>query len=395
VFGGRDRDRLTAELAAARARVVELEAEVHRLSARDPIAADLLTRHAFMSQLELDVQRAHRYGRPLAVVLIDVDRFRYLNLKHGYGAGDLVLGGVGAAIVRCSRAHDVACRVGGDEFAVLLPETDSEGAVDAVERILTALAELEAVGVRGHSASAGIAVLEASQTPEALLAAAAEALEGARAGGGGQLMVYSPAADRRDPVSGMHADAVTALAATLGERQHPGEDAHRVAELASGVAEALELPSERIARLRRAAALHAVGKVGVPEEILTKPGPLKEREWELVRRHPVVAERIVAAMPGMAPVAEIVRHQHERWDGEGYPDGLAGEEIPLESRIILACNAYAAMTSDRSYRPALTVPEALTELTGNAGTQFDARIVEALVGGLDGSRERGLAAVDF
>jgi HD-GYP domain-containing protein (c-di-GMP phosphodiesterase class II) len=193
----------------------------------------------------------------------------------------------------------------------------------------------------------------------------------------------------------MHADAVTALAATLGERQHPGEDAHRVAELASGVAEALELPCERIARLRRAAALHAVGKVGVPEEILTKPGPLKEREWELVRRHPVVAERIVAAMPGMAPVAEIVRHQHERWDGEGYPDGLAGEEIPPESRIILACNAYAAMTSDRPYRPALTVPEALTELTGNAGTQFDARIVEALVGGLDGSREPGLAAVDF
>lgn len=396
VFAARDRDRLTAQLAAAQARIGELEAEVSRLSSRDPICVELLTRHAFMAQFELDVQRAQRYSRPLAVALIDVDRFRNLNLKHGYGAGDLVLGGVGAAIVSCSRTHDMACRVGGDEFAVLFPETEAEGAVDAVERILASLSDLDAGGLRGHSASAGIAVLEPSHTPETLLAAAGSALEGARAAGGAQLMVYSGSPDepgRAGREAGLHGESIAALAATLGERERPGDEVPPVVEICAGVAAAMAMPDDRIARLRTAALLHEIGKVGIPEDILHKPGPLNDSEWELMRQHPVIAERIIRAMPGMSAIAEAVRHEHERWDGNGYPDGLAGEAIPLESRIVLACNAYCAMTTDRPYREALPHTEAIAELNAQAGAQFDPRVVECLTEQLDRRAESGLATV--
>jgi HD-GYP domain-containing protein (c-di-GMP phosphodiesterase class II) len=159
------------------------------------------------------------------------------------------------------------------------------------------------------------------------------------------------------------------------------------------VGESLALDAEEISRVRTAALLHDVGKVGVPDEILHKPGPLSQREWEIMRQHPIVGERILRAIPGMGAVARIVRHEHERWDGGGYPDGLAEDEIPIGSRIILACDAYHAMTSDRPYRRAMPHSAALTELSRNAGTQFDQEVVQALVGYLFGRRQAGLTAV--
>jgi diguanylate cyclase (GGDEF)-like protein/putative nucleotidyltransferase with HDIG domain len=397
VFSSRDRSKLTADLATARARISELETELARLSSRDPISEELLTLRAFRAQLELDVQRAQRYGRPLTVALVDVDRFRYLNLKHGYGAGDLVLGGVGNAIAECTRAHDLACRIGGDEFAILFPETEPAGAFDAVVRILASLERLDAGGVTGHSASAGVAALEPAQAPEALLAAAGSALEQARAAGGGQAMMFSGAgAEGPDPaqLAGGHGEVIAALASTIGERDpHTGDHSESVAELAASVGEVLGLDRERAGELRTGALLHDIGKVGVPDEILQKPGPLEEREWAVMRQHPVIGERIIRAIPGMGAVARIVRHGHERWDGKGYPDGLSAEEIPIEARIILACDAYHAMTSDRPYRAALTHEKAIAELGANAGIQFDPRVVEVLTEHLYGRRRSGLAAV--
>jgi diguanylate cyclase (GGDEF)-like protein len=395
VFGSGNRDDAAAELAAARERIAELESELARLASHDAISGGLLTLKAFRAQLDLDVQRARRYAHPLSVALLDIDRFRYLNLKHGYASGDRVLAAVGSVIAGTTRAHDLACRVGGDEFALLLPETDAAGAKEAVERILLALEDLEAGEIRGLSASAGIAELAPGQGPESLLDEAGAALEKAREAGGGQAVIHSTAAG---PATGLppsaHADVIAALASTLGERdRYTGDHSESVVDLAARVGEALALDRDAISRLRTAALLHDVGKVGVPDGILHKQGPLDEREWEIMREHPVIGERIMRAIPGMGGIARIVRHEHERWDGSGYPDGIAGEEIPIEARIILACDAYHAMTSNRPYREAMPHREAIAELTANAGTQFDPQVVEALVGYLFGRRQSGLAAV--
>ena len=387
----------SAQLAAARARIAELETEITRLSARDPLVSTLLTLGAFRAQLELDVQRAHRYSRPLALAVIDIDRFRRLNLSRGYGIGDAVLAAVGQLLAASTRAHDLACRAGGDEFIVLLPETSIDEARSVMERILVDLEDVQAAAERGVSVSVGVAALRTGESADQLLGQAQSALDLARAEGGGRVKIDeaddSEESDGDGP-PGATAEVVTALAQALEERDsYTGEHSESVVDLTGRVAETLALDGHEIKTIRSAALLHDIGKVGIPDEILHKPGPLGDQEWEIMRQHPAIGERILRAIPGMGAVARIVRHEHERWDGGGYPDGLAGEEIPIGARIILACDAYHAMTSDRPYRAAMSHHVAMSELTSNAGSQFDPKVVEALVGYLYGRRQSGLAAV--
>jgi diguanylate cyclase (GGDEF)-like protein len=372
---------LEVELGAARERIAELEAELAERSSRDQLTSSMLTPRAFRAQLELDVRRAERYRRPLSLMVVDVDGFRAINLEHGYVAGDSVLQVVARVIDGETRSHDLACRMGGDEFAVLLPETGSEGAIGAAERILGGLEGVRVGPVGGISVSAGIAGLRAGQKPEQLLAAAGSALEQARAAGGGRAAVYSGAEEGEeltpDPT---HGEVVAALASALQERdRYTGDHSESVVDVAGRIGEALAMREADISKLRTAALLHDIGKVGVPDEILHKPGPLDPDEWEVMRQHPVIGERILRAIPGLGGVARIVRHEHERWDGNGYPDGLSGEGIPLGSRVILACDAYHAMTSDRPYRAAISHAAAVAEIGANAGTQFDPAVAEALV----------------
>ena len=395
MFGTRENERLAGELKAAQVRIAELEAEVER-AARDQISTALLSVRSFRMQLELEVQRAERYGRPLAVALIDIDGFRQFNLQHGYEAGDALLRAVGTTIVNVTRGNDLACRLAGDEFAVIFPETEHVGASEALGRVLVAMETLEVAGVRGHSASAGIATLEPGQSPERLLAAAGTALDAARAAGGAQAAMFATPAEQSvdAAVATAHGDVVSALASALEERdQYTGDHSDSVVELAARVAETLALKPEEVARVRTCALLHDIGKLGIPDEILHKEGPLDDREWEIMRQHPIIGERILRAIPGMGAIARAVRHDHERWDGKGYPDGISGEEIPIDARIVLACDAYHAMVSDRPYRKAMSQREAMHELTENAGTQFDPQVVEALVGYLYGRRQSGLTAV--
>jgi diguanylate cyclase (GGDEF)-like protein/putative nucleotidyltransferase with HDIG domain len=381
-----------SQLAAAQRRIAELESEVSRASTHDPVTNSLLTLRAFRAQLELDVQRAHRYRRPLSVALVDIDGFQAINLTHGYPAGDSVLMAVSSVISDMTRVHDLACRTAGDEFAVLLPETGSQSAYQAMERVLVALEDMTAGPVRGISVSVGIAALRPKQAPEELLASAGKALGQARAGGGGRAVIQSSSED--DEVVSTDVaqnDVVAALASALQERdQYTGDHSESVVDVAARVAETLAMDAEQISKLRTAALLHDIGKVGVPDEILHKPGPLDESEWDIMRQHPIVGERILRAIPGLGGVAKIVRHEHERWDGRGYPDGLAGEDIPIGSRIILVCDAYHAMTSDRPYRAAMSHTDAIAELTRNAGSQFDPNVAEALVGYLYGRRQTGV-----
>jgi diguanylate cyclase (GGDEF)-like protein/putative nucleotidyltransferase with HDIG domain len=390
-------EQTAAQLESATKRITELEGEVARLQGRDPLVASLLTLSAFRAQLEMDVQRSQRYGRALTVVLVDIDGFKALNAELGYAGGDLILAAVGTRLAAGTRVHDLACRTGADEFALLLPETPIDGARVVVDRLLIDLEKLEAGGRRGISVSAGMAGLKRGQGADALLAEAATALDAARTDGGGRLVVVSdggPKVGVEAPAGSGSAEVVAALAQALEERDsYTGEHSESVVDLTARVAEALGLKADEVQLIRQAALLHDIGKVGIPDEILHKPGPLTDEEWEVMRQHPAIGERILRAIPGQGALARIVRHEHERWDGRGYPDGIAGTEIPMGSRIILACDAYHAMVSDRPYRKAMPHQAAMAELTANAGTQFDPQVVEALIGYLYGRRQSGLATV--
>jgi HD-GYP domain-containing protein (c-di-GMP phosphodiesterase class II) len=184
--------------------------------------------------------------------------------------------------------------------------------------------------------------------------------------------------------------AISALAVALLERdRYTGEHSESVLKMVEGVAEGLGLDAKEVERIKAAALLHDIGKVAIPDDILHKPAKLNDEEWKLMREHPAIGERILRAVTGMGGVARIVRHEHESFDGSGYPDGLAGNDIPIGSRIILACDAYHAMTSDRPYRDAMAHKDAVDELLDNAGKQFDPEVVECLLGYLYGHRQSG------
>lgn len=173
---------------------------------------------------------------------------------------------------------------------------------------------------------------------------------------------------------------ITALLMALDAREdHSVEHASDVLAIVSAVAADLGLDTREQLHIADVALLHDVGKIGIPNEILQKPSTLDEREWEVMRRHPVIGQRILNEVPGFEDVAIAVRHEHERWDGKGYPDGLKREEIPLASRIILACDAYNAMISRRPYREPLSETEARDQLLTNSGTQFDPAVVDSLL----------------
>jgi len=183
---------------------------------------------------------------------------------------------------------------------------------------------------------------------------------------------------------GRFVSTVRSLLAALQARDgYTGDHSEETLAMVMGVADQLGLDEPERNELADVALLHDVGKIGISDSILNKPGKLDESEWVAMRRHPQIGEEIVSKVPGFEDVARAIRHEHERWDGDGYPDGIAGDEIPLASRIVLVCDAYHAMMSDRPYRKALGLEIARDELLKNAGSQFDPRIVNALLAAID------------
>src|SRR5215210_3420015 len=173
---------------------------------------------------------------------------------------------------------------------------------------------------------------------------------------------------------------VRSLAAAIEARDgYTGDHSDEVQRLSVAVAQRLGLDRAVIDEIRTVALLHDIGKIGIPDHVLHNPDPLSREEWAVMRQHPVIGERILEPLPGLNAVARAVRHEHERWDGTGYPDGLSGEQIPLAARVVLACDAYHALVSDRPYRAALPRDDALRELEFCAGTQFAPAVIEALV----------------
>ncbi len=327
----------------------------------------LANRRALVADLERRLQRG-REAEPCVLMLFDLDGFKNYNDSFGHLAGDALLQRLGHALsAAVSDGGGGAYRLGGDEFCVL---------ADAAVRTRVEVASVAALSDRGEgfdigSSFGGILLpAEATESTEALRIA--------------DQRMYAQKTSGRATAGRQSTDV---LLRVLAER-HPdlGEHIHSVAALAREVGRSLGLGVEELEQVGDAAELHDVGKMAIPDAILTKPGPLDAEEWAFMKRHTLIGERIVAAAPSLASVARLVRSSHERWDGAGYPDGLAREEIPLGARIVAVCDAYDAIVSDRAYRASRTPAAAMAELERCAGSQFDPSIVEAFAATLTAGR---------
>jgi diguanylate cyclase (GGDEF)-like protein len=325
------------------------------------------------------------------VLFLDLDHFKALNDTYGHLAGDAALRTFGDVALSALRAVDVLGRWGGEDFVALLPEIELADALAVAERVREAVAAqpLEACNGAHLTCSIGVAVYPADATDvDGLVTAADRAMYAAKRLGRNQVRsAGDPAVAALDEVAhaiGSREDAtlfgtVEALAAVVEARdRHSGEHADQVAALSRQLAIALGLDAMEVNAVAVAGRLHDVGKVSVPDSLLGKADRLSAKEWELLRAHPALGADLVSRVPGLRRVAPIIRGHHERWDGRGYPDGVAGEAIPHGARIVAVIDAYCAMTTNRAYREARSAEEALTELWGCAGTQFDPGVVRML-----------------
>jgi diguanylate cyclase (GGDEF)-like protein len=299
---------------------------------------------------------------PLLLGLFDLNGFKNYNDGFGHGAGDLLLQRLARSLTSVLPPPAAAYRMGGDEFCVLLPAGDVG---QALLRAAHAVLHERGDGFE-ISASLGSVLLpnETADSSEALRLA--------------DHRMYSDKSSSRR--SGTAQEIARTLLSALAQRDpHLTDHMADVERLAIATARVLGLPDDQVELIALGAELHDVGKVAIPETILLKPGPLTEQEWTLMRQHTVAGERILDTSPALGEVAPLVRSSHERWDGKGYPDHLAGAEIPLGARIIAVCDSYDAMTSDRSYRRAMSEEVALAELHAGAGSQFDPKVVGAFL----------------
>ena len=310
--------------------------------------------------------------RPLLLTLFDLDGFKHYNDTFGHLAGDQLLERLGARLTELMAGRGTAYRMGGDEFCALWNLTDVGRASATTMEAVEALSEHGDAFSIGCSYGSVLMPNETSDITEALRTAdrrmyVRKGIGNASAGQQSSDVLLSALAER-DSELGVH----------LGG----------VAELASATAIRLGVPEEEIEALTQTALLHDVGKVAIPDEILSKAGPLDESEWAFMKQHTIIGERIISAAPALAAVARLVRATHEHHDGRGYPDGLAGAEIPLISRIVAVCDAYHAMTTKRAYRAALDPQAAITELCSCSGTQFDPEVVAAFIGALEAAASK-------
>jgi two-component system cell cycle response regulator len=298
------------------------------------------------------------HSEPRILVIFDLDGFKHYNDTFGHPAGDVLLVHLGAKLAAVAAPHGSSYRLGGDEFCVLarIPEKGAATLLDETAAALTEVGEGFAVGT---SFGAVFLPEEAADPSEALSVADQRLYAQKHSAGLGRSQPHEAllqALFEREPDIRGHVRDVTELSLELGRR--------------------FNFDAKQTEELRMAAQLHDIGKLAIPDAVLRKHGELDENEWEFVRQHTLIGERILGAVPALRSVAKIVRASHERWDGGGYSDGLAGEDIPLPARIIAVCDAYAVMTSDRPYRDAVSSAEAVDELRRCAGTQFDPRIVD-------------------
>ena len=389
----------------------ELLAEVDRLYREQTLAAvtDAVTglpnHRAVMSRVHEELARCERAQASCAILFIDLDHFKHVNDMWGHRAGDAILREVASRLRTTLRVEDFVGRYGGEEFAIVLTDTDIVGASEIAERLRSTIAEQPCIWqaedgstdiIIPVTASIGVSAYRLhGVTREELVERADHAMYRAKQGGRNRVCVAdlpqeeklltTPTPMHMETPPVVETTAVQILTAAASARDRGTDDhAHRMVVLAEATARALQQPEEAIHLVRLGALLHDIGKIGIPDAILHKPGPLSEEEWAVMRLHPEIGQKILTQAGGVFhSLASIVVAHHERWDGCGYPAGLARESIPLAARILTVIDSYDAMTSRRVYRNAMSSLAAREELKRCAGSQYDPDVVAAFLHVLD------------
>jgi diguanylate cyclase (GGDEF)-like protein len=381
-------------------RLGERLAETWTLATVDKLT-EVLNRQAVLARLEEELVRAGRYGRQLSIVLVDLDHFKRLNDTFGHISGDRVLNAVARELRDNVRSVDVVGRYGGEEFMIILPETDPDAAASLTEKLRRLVGSRQVDLGEGNrvavTLSAGVAGGSGAHLRlDALVRDADAALYSAKALGRDQVYVFHEIEDdgqirraaiapsAREAALGVGRVAFEAaaetLTAALAERAAwAGRPSTMIVEASMAMARAAGLPEREVDRIRVASLLHDLGKLAIPDEILSKRGELVEPEWRVVAEHPKIGQVVLEQAGALRDAATIVLHHHEWYDGRGYPHGLRGEAIPVGARIVAIADAYEAMVAGRPYRAPIDHGAAIDELRRHSGIQFDPQLVEQFV----------------
>ncbi len=336
------------------------EEEIMHLSYHDQLTG-LYNRRFYEEELKrLDTER----NLPMTIVIGDVNGLKLINDSFGHGTGDELLKKVAGVIKMGCRSDDIIARLGGDEFVIILPKTDANETEKIIKRIKD-ISSHEKVGSIDISISFGYETKTAKEiTIQELFKKAEDHMYKKK-------LFESPS---------MRGKTINVIMRTLYEKNKREErHSHRVSLLCKSIGEALNLTEGKIEELKMVGLLHDIGKTALDDKVLNKPGKLTDDEWKEIKRHPEIGYRILSTVNDMADLANHVLYHHERWNGQGYPKGLKGDEIPFVSRIISIADAYDAMTSDRSYRSALPKEAVIAELEKNSGVQFDPELVRVFI----------------